>query len=212
MDFDNRFITFFMKPLFEIEQELRLANGTLKNYRNGKTKNPKKLIFALRNRGLNSDYFLKGEGSPYLSEEEFAEIAKNSETEKSAESGGRVFIPLIEQKASAGFGAELLNGGDEMRNAIRLPEKLKVKGAVALAVEGDSMTPTLNDGDIVVCDTGGWSGDGIYIIRTQGHLYIKRVVQSSSGFQVISDNPKYPPYIAEETEIIGRVRGAIVVF
>lgn len=59
---------------------------------------------------------------------------------------------------------------------------------------GDSMEPTLKHGDLVLVDTGRKSADvdGIYVLRANKRLYIKRVRQriDDGRYEVKSDNPR----------------------
>lgn len=66
------------------------------------------------------------------------------------------------------------------------PSNLKVISAF-----GDSMTPTFNDGDLLLVDTGiaAVDIDGLYVLRANQRRYIKRVRQRLDGaFIVSSDN------------------------
>lgn len=57
---------------------------------------------------------------------------------------------------------------------------------------GDSMSPTFNDGDILLVDTGTKTvnADKIYVLSAHGRLFIKRVRQRIDGaFEISSDNP-----------------------
>jgi phage repressor protein C with HTH and peptisase S24 domain len=124
-----------------------------------------------------------------------------------------IIIPYLEdQKVSAGHGAEL---EDEERPSryFRVPAYLgRYPDLATLPVKGDSMDPTLHDGDLVVCDGGGWDGDGIYVIKTSDEAFIKRVVSTSQGYQVISDNKTYPSYgeSKRDVTIVGKVRAALI--
>jgi phage repressor protein C with HTH and peptisase S24 domain len=75
------------------------------------------------------------------------------------------------------------------------------------------MEPTLRRGDMVVCDSCGWSGEGIYAVRMGGSGFVKRLTKAPGKVVIISDNPKYP--VREESEdsedfqVIGRVHCAI---
>jgi phage repressor protein C with HTH and peptisase S24 domain len=124
-----------------------------------------------------------------------------------------IIIPFLEdQPVSAGRGTEL-DEGDNPSRYLRVPEYLsKYQDLAVLPVRGDSMDPTLHDGDMVVCDGGGWEGDGIYVIRTEEKAFVKRVVFTPDGYQVVSDNKMYPAYQAtdENLKIIGRVRAAMI--
>lgn len=80
----------------------------------------------------------------------------------------------------------------------------------ALSVAGDSMDPTLADGDeILVARADGRLRDGIHVIRRDGTLMVKRLLFVREGqVAVISDNKAYPSDHAvslEEVEVLGRV-------
>lgn len=79
-------------------------------------------------------------------------------------------------------------------------------------VSGDSMEPTLHDGDQILIDRQAdrVTRDGIYGLRLGADLLVKRVtVDPRSGrFTISSDNPRYDTYrdvAAGEVRIIGRV-------
>ena len=81
-----------------------------------------------------------------------------------------------------------------------------------IAVDGDSMDPTLGNGDDIMVDHSASSRplrDGIYVLRMDDVLLVKRVAMSPSGKLAIrSDNPQYPDWddvSAESVNIIGRV-------
>lgn len=77
---------------------------------------------------------------------------------------------------------------------------------------GDSMTPTLNHGDIVLIDTGIKYAyvDGVYVLRAHQRLFIKRVRTRLDGaHEISSDNPNVKTVDVlngdHEVEILGRV-------
>src|SRR5215204_5272209 len=80
-------------------------------------------------------------------------------------------------------------------------------------VEGDSMSPTLNHGDEILVDLGDPADrhrDGIYVLRTDDALVVKRLAMHPMGRRVTvqSDNPAYPDWPdcgIEEIHVIGRV-------
>jgi phage repressor protein C with HTH and peptisase S24 domain len=122
-------------------------------------------------------------------------------------------IPLLENAASAGYGAELGEEDVPVRY-VQVPRFLaKYPHLASLPVKGDSMEPTLHDGDLVVCDGGGWDGDGLYVLKTHDMSYVKRVQISSNGYKVISDNKMYESLIesTEDLSIVGKVRAILVV-
>lgn len=79
-----------------------------------------------------------------------------------------------------------------------------------LYVDGDSMEPTLNPGDVILLRRPERLKDGIYVLRMGDVLHVKRLQFLPGGaVKVTSDNPVYDPFefrlSAPETELIGRV-------
>lgn len=123
-------------------------------------------------------------------------------------------VPILDQSLSAGKG-QLLPDDDNPIGYIAVPKELKRYGnkLAAIYVNGDSMEPTLQRGDLVVCDSCGWDGDGIYALRMDGCGYVKRLARKPGKLVVISDNPKYETWEetteSEAVSIIGRVHYAL---
>jgi len=125
---------------------------------------------------------------------------------------GGVVIPLLENAASAGYGSGVDDNDTPVRY-IQVPHHLsKYPHLAGLPVKGDSMEPTLHDGDLVVCDGGGWDGDGLYVIKTHDSSYVKRVQLRSDGYRVISDNKMYESFVESpgDLSIVGKVRAILV--
>ena len=88
------------------------------------------------------------------------------------------------------------------------PSKLSI-----VRVEGDSMAPTLNADDEVLVDLGdceGRLGDGIYVLRIDDAVVVKRLALNPTGRRVTvqSDNPAYPDWpdcSFDQINCIGRV-------
>lgn len=80
-------------------------------------------------------------------------------------------------------------------------------------VEGDSMSPTLNAGDDVLVDPGDSAErlrDGIYVLRIDDALVVKRIALNRLGRRVTvqSDNPAYadwPDCAPCDIDPVGRV-------
>jgi phage repressor protein C with HTH and peptisase S24 domain len=205
----------------EIEKSLGLSNGYIAKI----DKNPGKLLLALSKNGLSTDWFLTGNGEMFLTDQEkssentiksgFKRIPVYSKSELPE---GSFIVPLLDQRLSAGNGSYLPEE-DIATALIRVPAYLSRFGnkIAALTVEGDSMYPTLSRGDIVVCDSCGWSGEGVYGLRMNGEGFVKRLTQKPGKLVIISDNPKYESYEedyeesegCQDIEIIGRVHCAL---
>ena len=82
-----------------------------------------------------------------------------------------------------------------------------------IRVEGDSMAPTLNDGDDILLDrrdAGEPLRDGIDVLRVDERVLVKRLAVHPMGRHVTvqSDNPAYPDWpdcSIDEVTCIGRV-------
>lgn len=124
-----------------------------------------------------------------------------------------VDVPRLALDASAGPGAtagaeapfgQFRYGRDWLRAQGFSPAQLSV-----IAVAGDSMIPTLHDGDEILIDrTPSHARDGVHVVRVGDSLLVKRLVFERPGqVRVISDNRSYDPYDLplDEVAIIGRV-------
>lgn len=121
-------------------------------------------------------------------------------TEQTAET---VNVPLLNVVASMGHGASVdwqEETVQEMRFSKRwLRHNTEASSFTTLAVitaKGDSMAPTFVDGSILLVDTAytQLKIDGVYILRREDELFIKRIQRNLDGsFEVISDNPSYKP-------------------
>jgi phage repressor protein C with HTH and peptisase S24 domain len=129
-----------------------------------------------------------------------------------------VAVPRLSVEASAGpgrhVGSELSIGTFRFDRAwlrpltSARPEQLSI-----ISVAGDSMSPTLASGDDVLVDgsdAGRRVRDGIYVLRRDDTLMIKRLALSPAAGTVTisSDNPAYPTWPdcrISSINLIGRV-------
>ena len=92
--------------------------------------------------------------------------------------------------------------------------KDNIKNIEAINVTGDSMEPTLNNGNIIFIDKTKQdvAKDGIYAFVNENGLFVKRMQRRIDGsLDIISDNKEYPMQIAKKTEIniLGKVVSSI---
>jgi SOS-response transcriptional repressor LexA len=92
--------------------------------------------------------------------------------------------------------------------------KENVKNIEAINVTGDSMEPTLNNGNIIFIDKTkqNVSKDGIYAFINENGLFVKRIQRRvDGGLDVISDNKEYPMQIVEKNgiNVLGKVVSSI---
>ena len=130
-----------------------------------------------------------------------------------------IAVPLHEVRAAAG-GGSFAQGTDETRAGLSFPPDLLRRITAAptaslklLSVSGDSMSPSLEDGDLVMIDMSRQtpSPPGIFILDDGVGLVAKRVdaIPNTSPplLRLSSDNPSYSNYQRriDEVHIIGRV-------
>ena len=89
-----------------------------------------------------------------------------------------------------------------------------IKHIEAINVTGDSMEPTLNNGNIIFIDKSknDSSKDGIYAFVNENGLFVKRIQRRIDGaLDIISDNKEYPIQIASKGDIniLGKVISSI---
>ena len=124
-----------------------------------------------------------------------------------------VDVPRLDVDAAAGGGA--LATDERAIGAFRFSATwLRGQGLgpamlSAIAVAGDSMEPTLRDGDEILVDRSPrtWR-DGVHVVRAGESLLVKRLDMGRPGrIALISDNPAYPPIelAPGEVEVVGRV-------
>ncbi len=132
--------------------------------------------------------------------------------------GGLVSVPRVPVAASAGPGA--LPADERPRPYFAFDERwlrsmtsANTSDLVIIRVEGDSMAPTLGDGDDILVDQGDCGDrlrDGLYVLRVDEALIVKRVALNPVTRRVTlqSDNPAYPDWPDLELDAIhciGRV-------
>lgn len=125
-------------------------------------------------------------------------------------------IPAYQVFASAGHGSNINDEplaepmafrSDWLRREGFDPAKMAV-----IRAKGDSMEPTINDGDVILVrlKNGEAPRDGLYVLRLDGGLFVKRLQFDLGGVRIISDNPLYKSRDLSKAELaeldlVGRV-------
>ena len=206
-------------------EQFGLAQTTYGPYETGKRSVPDELKQQLSQRfNVNLHWLITGHGEMYV----------GGNAEESACSGNSndgavarqplalrdsVEVPMLDLKLSAGMGDEWGLGsptGESIyvpkRVARRYPSNSVFVGAL---VDGDSMEPTLHDGEPVVFVKGFVKGDGIYVLAVNGELFVKRLEFNRilNRLRIISDNPKYHPTELGMDALEGvRILGKVVIW
>ena len=129
------------------------------------------------------------------------------------------FVPKVEARLSAGTGSLVVDGDVEGYFAFR-SDWLLHKGApaqmVLMSVSGDSMSPTISNGDMVLVNQGQKDviAGAIYAVSVDDSILVKRLDKQPGKLVLVSDNREaYPPLeldmtdeaVCESVRIIGRV-------
>jgi phage repressor protein C with HTH and peptisase S24 domain len=181
------------------------------------------LAWLSRALGRNDAYlqqFVKRGTPRRLDEEDRRWLAAYFGVDESALGGtardpGMVAVRRIDADAHAGAGGLVeddRNGGEE-RIDPRVVARLGVSPATLtmITAHGSSMEPLIHDGDALFVDTADRrlsSRAGIFVIRLDDALLVKRVARVGLEVQVTSDNPTTPviaPLRADRVAVIGRV-------
>ncbi len=123
-----------------------------------------------------------------------------------------VSAPRFEVLAAAGSGAEVID--EDVKgflgfNRVWLREqRLEANKLAVIDVQGDSMEPTLRDGDSVLLDLRdpALQDGGIYTLRREAELLVKRLRRQTAGWLIVSDNLAYPVEPLDATvHVVGKV-------
>ncbi|MES2754152.1 MAG: S24 family peptidase [Pseudomonadota bacterium] len=124
-------------------------------------------------------------------------------------------VRRLDVAASAGPGA--FPDDDRLAAVEQFPATMLRRLALApgaltlIAARGESMLPTIADGDDILVDTADrrvGRKPAIFVLRHDGAVIVKRLALSGGEIVVTSDNPAAPAIAsiaADRTEIVGRV-------
>lgn len=156
--------------------------------------------------GLSTDWILTGEGP---------EIRIEGTYQKASPLNNPFdMVQLAKARLNAGGGSVVLSEEFKESYAFRKEWISRIatnkRNLFLIAIEGDSMEPTILDGDIVMIDKGRNEirTGKIYAIGVSDTIMIKRLeLLPNSQVKIISDNQTYSPYIIDgkELRIIGQV-------
>ncbi len=146
--------------------------------------------------------------------------AAMADPEPATTTGTRTYeIPVLLTEASMGAGQDI----EDLETVVTslsltsdwfreyLPS-VKPKDVRVISGRGNSMSPTFNDGDLLLVDTSMRvvDIDGVYALRAHGRLFVKTVRQRLDGtFEISSDNPSVKTVDIlkgdHEVDVLGRV-------
>jgi phage repressor protein C with HTH and peptisase S24 domain len=152
---------------------------------------------------MNPVYLFTGEGPMFMSEDDLRSFRVLTVVADGEEDERILHVPVPAQAGYAGEKTDTAFIQD--LPTFTLPDfRYKVGTHRSFDVAGDSMEPTLFEGDKVVCsflEPANWASsikDGyVYVIVTRGDVIVKRVVnkiKEEKSLLLTSDNDFYKPY------------------
>lgn len=156
---------------------------------------------------INPEWLLTGKGKMLKEQIDNIPIA----SEPSATYDADKAIPLVSVKAVGGFGNHSFAINDrDVKDYYIIPKFKHKKVDFMIEVEGSSMYPKYNSGDVVACTIINensfiqWNKTHVVATREQG-IIIKRIKKGSNddSFCMISDNKDYDPFEIPREDING---------
>lgn len=152
---------------------------------------------------INPVYIYTGEGPMFMSEEGDKSFRVLTIVTNSNEDERIVHVPV---PAQAGYAAEMTDPTfiQELPHFTLPDYKYKIGTHRSFDVSGDSMEPTLFEGDKVICSyleptlwESGVKDNYVYVVVTRGDVVVKRAFNHLKDKQILelhSDNNFYEPY------------------
>lgn len=199
----------------ELSKKIGIPDRTISNYERGERKPSVEYLSLLaENLDANPEWLILGTGEIFLSKEKTASQEKLPDGLTPSDF---TFIPMIDLQAAAGSG--VIIDTESTKDFIAFTKdwlfknvKAPLNELVMFLTKGDSMEPTIRDGDMLLVDKSDTvlKSEGIYVIRMDDSLIVKRVQRlPDKKAEIISDNSLYKPFIIDLTDesigVIGKV-------
>jgi phage repressor protein C with HTH and peptisase S24 domain len=210
----SNFISYWRQARGLTQKKLALSSGIQQSYlsqleRGNRAGSPETLRAIAKILNVSTDELIEGPKSkdhfiqiPYWGNEQYMD-------------GGEVMVShyKIEYGAGNGVTASEPKGMRTLpfrEEWIRKSLQVDPQNLVMVDVSGDSMEPTLNNGEAILVDRSKreLKHDGIYVFQTNSELFVKRIMRQMDGkILVVSDNKKYESYVLDvtATNVFGRV-------
>jgi len=164
--------------------------------------------------GVSALWLITGEGPMYESERQKEVMMVAEDTIKYLPQDEFVLIPVVQGKISAGGGLVPDNTIESMCafKHTWITRRGDPKQMSMIKVRGDSMAPTLLDGDMVLVNHAEKDilDGSIYAIVIDDEILIKRIHKDykASLLKIKSDNPEYETFTIEHDKVI--INGKVI--
>lgn len=171
-----------------------IPEATMRNYFKRRVPDADIALHIADKAGVNLEWLVSGRGHKSPGAQTPLHLVADNEMP------GFTLVPRLDIHASAGNGALAIS--EEAIDFLAFQESwlharhINPKYARVLTAKGDSMEPTIRDGDVLLIDSSITTirDNSIYIVVYNGLVLVKRVHGKFDGsITLISDNQMYPP-------------------
>lgn len=191
----------------EFGKRIGMTMQGIQKWEKGKSKPQQSTIKALISTfNVNPDWLLNGTGEMFI-----------GDASRQQEVSDIISIPYYpEVSAAAGSGA-LVYDENTVKNIKISSAIINIKTGDKVCfinATGNSMQPVIDDRDLLLVDLThkDFIDEGIYVVRLENTLLVKRLQKIPNGIVLISDNPQYAPitlnsdnFNENDAAIIGKV-------
>ena len=195
----------------EFGKRIGMTMQGIQKWEKGKSKPQQSTIKALISTfNVNPDWLLNGTGEMFI-----------GDANRQQEVSDIISIPYYpEVSAAAGSGA-LVYDENTVKNIKISSAIINIKTGDKVCfinATGNSMQPVIDDRDLLLVDLSNkdFIDEGIYVVRLENTLLVKRLQKIPNGIVLISDNPQYAPitlnsdnFNENDAAIIGKVISVI---
>ncbi|AWX15584.1 phage repressor [Mergibacter septicus] len=197
-----------------LAQKVNVSQQSIQKILTGETRNPKYILEIAAALDVDPNWLKTGEG-------DIPNFANSYETQAEIQDKA-IKIDLLDISASAGNGTFVSSDVIEVVSSIEYTQdfftktfhKKEAQNIKLINVKGDSMSPTLECGDLIFVDISiqKYDGDGIYIFSYGETLFVKRLQMAGDKLFVLSDNKSYEKWdITEKNFYKFRVQGKVLI-
>lgn len=192
----------------KMAEDIDISYIMLQNYEYGKNPISDSTLLKLRNKyNVNPDWLMNGTGNMFLG--------------SSPAIPDYITLPYFKEvSAAAGTGALVYD--EKSVEYLSIPSTLiKITHSNNISIinaVGDSMYPLIDNNDFIIIDLNQkqFLTEGIYVVRIDDTLLVKKLQKIPNGVILISENTQYKPielttdnFTSDNVSIIGRVVSVI---
>lgn len=187
----------------ELARKSGLSRRVIDKYKSGESDpSRERLVEIARCAGVSIAWLAAGEGSATLEKPQVSDIVTVPRYNAAASAGHGSFVEYAEKLDEIPFTEDFM---------LKRLGRTKTDGLIIVDAAGDSMEPTIRDGDLIMIDTDKTQlTAAIYAFTYEDSFFVKRLNHLPDAIEATSDNKGYAPFIVAKeqmnrVDILGRV-------